>query len=499
MAKERNNDTAMKQPVQRFETTGSITLGGKKLAYTATAAWQPLLEAEKEKAEIFHTYYRVGRRDAGGRPLTFVFNGGPGAASAYLHVGAIGPRRVDTNKDGTLPASPVRLVDNAQSWLAFTDLVFVDPVGTGLSRVKPQVEAGNGAKQAEADQADKAEKETFYWDVANDLSALCDFITGFLSRESRWRSPVFVAGESYGGYRAARLVRQLQEQAGVGLSGAMLISPVLEWDSLFSGRFNVVARALRIPSYAAAARFHGRCRAAKRGESLVGFLERAETYALEAFLPAVARGDGQPDKVLKAAHAELADWIGLDTDTISKHNGRIDLRTFARELLRDQGLVLGAYDSAMTSRDPLPSSDSFSGVDPTLGGLNRIYTAGANAHIREGLGVESERRYELLSYTVNRKWQWRDQATGSPVPPGATDDVAIGLAMNPSMKVMLVHGIYDLITPYFESKHLVRQLRQDNPGLGEIELRTYEGGHMFYMWEKSRRAFTADAKNLIGA
>lgn len=492
MAEERKSDTAVSAPARRFESSAAITAGGKKLTYHATAAWQPLFEAEKEKAEIFHTYYRVGRRDAGARPLTFVFNGGPGAASAYLHVGAVGPRRVDTQKDGSLPASPVRLVDNAESWLAFTDLVFVDPVGTGLSRMKP--------RDAEEEKPPgPAEAETFYWDVTNDLRALCDFITGFLSRENRWRSPIFVAGESYGGYRAARLVRQLQEQAGVGLSGAILISPALEWDSLFSSRFNVMARALGVPSYAAAARFHGRCRAAKRGESVPAFLERAEAYALETYLPAVAHGDGQSQAALKAAFAELADWLGLEAETVAKHNGRIGLRTFARELLRDQGLVVGVYDAAMTSRDPLPSTDSFAGVDPTLGGLNRIYTAGANAHIREGLGVKSERQYELLSYTVNRKWQWRDQTTGAPVPPGATDDLAIGLTMNPSMKVVLVHGIYDLITPYFESKHLVRHLRQDSRGLDGIELRTYEGGHMFYMWERSRRAFTADAKKLIGA
>ncbi|MEJ2131858.1 MAG: peptidase S10, partial [Gammaproteobacteria bacterium] len=329
MTGERKSETASQEPSRRFESSGSLTIGGKKLTYSAVAAWQPLFEAEKEKAEIFHTYYRVGRRDPGKRALTFVFNGGPGAASAYLHVGAIGPRRVATNKDGSLPASPMRLVDNAETWLPFTDLVFVDPVGTGLSRAKREEQDEKGDKQAE--------QETFYWDVSNDLSALCDFITGFLSREKRWRSPVFVAGESYGGYRAARLVRQLQEQAGVGLSGAMLISPALEWDSLFSSRFNMLARALGIPSYAATARYHGRCRKAKDGESLAGFLERAEEYALETYLPAAARGDGRSDDEMKTAHAELADWIGLDSETVAKHNGRVGPRTFARELLRDRG------------------------------------------------------------------------------------------------------------------------------------------------------------------
>ena len=483
-----------------FESRGSLTSGGRKLNYQATAGWLPLFKDERESARVFHTYYRVaGRggansRNAAKRPLTFVFNGGPGAASAYLHVGAVGPKRVDTPADGSLPASPVRLVDNAESWLPFTDLVFIDPVGTGLSRTTPEIKADNSS--GDSDKPGNPAEDTFYWDVTKDLEALCDFISGFLSKQGRWSSPIHLAGESYGGYRVGRLVRMLQEQAGVGLTGAILISPVFEWDTLFAGRFNSLAAAMSIPSFAAAARFHGRAAQARAGESLTDFLSRAERFALADYLPANALGGTASAAVRRKATNELARWIGLDAALLASRGGRIDRVGFCRELLRDEHKVLGWYDAAATTEDPFPASDLFEGVDPTLGGLNRIYVAAANTHIRENLGVSSERTYELLNYSVNRKWQWRDDASGAPVPPGATDDLAVGLTMNPQMKLLVVHGVYDLVTPYFESKHLLQQLTDGSSPARHIRFAGYEGGHMFYMWRASRRAFTRDARRL---
>lgn len=472
-----------------FESKGTLRSGGRTLAYQTTAGWLPLFKDERESARIFHSYYRVGRRDAGRRPLTFVFNGGPGAASAYLHIGAIGPMRVFTPADGSLPPSPARLVDNAESWLPFTDLVFVDPVGTGLSRTtRPSKEDEQETKTAT--------DETFYWDVGKDLDALCEFISGFLSREDRWRSPIYLAGESYGGYRVARLTRMLQEQTGVGLSGAVLISPALEWDSLMAGRYNALANALAIPSFAAAARHHGRSHQTTPGERLDAYLDRAERYALTDYLPARALGGSASAAARRKAATELSRWIGLNPAFLAERSLRIDRATFCRELLRDQRKVLGWYDASATTDDPFPASDVFEGVDPTLGGLNRIYVAAANAHIRENLGVKSERSYELLSYAVNRKWQWRDGSTGAPIPPGATDDLAVGLTMSPKLKLLVVHGLYDLVTPYFESQYLLHRLADGSTAARNIASASYEGGHMFYMWQSSRRAFTRDARRL---
>ena len=169
---------------------------------------------------------------------------------------------------------------------------------------------------------------------------------------------------------------------------------------------------------------------------------------------------------------------------------------FVRDLLRDEGKVLGRYDAGVWLDDPFPLADSFQGVDITLDGLNRIYTVAANQHLRDRLGVDSERRYELLSYDVNRKWQWRDAESGNPVPAGAAEDLAVGLSMNPEMRLAVVHGAYDLITPYFDSKYLLQQMRRGSPLSEPIAFHVYEGGHMFYMWERSRRQFTRDARAL---
>ncbi|TNE41914.1 MAG: peptidase S10 [Alphaproteobacteria bacterium] len=470
-----------------FTSKGSVTMGRSKVGYEAKAGWLPLRDKERVRADIFHTYYRSTEKHSGPRPITFVFNGGPGASSAFLHVGAIGPMRVDVNPDGTVPASPAKLVNNSECWLEFTDLVFVDPVGTGLSRTRP-------AEKKDGEAQPDTKDDPFYWNVQSDIDFLCDFITTFLTREKLWTAPIYLAGESYGGYRVGRLVRQLQEKAGVGISGAVLISPALEWDTLFAGDYNAFALTHLIPSMAAAARHHGRCDAAKQGEDLDAFLERAEMFAFGTALPGLSLGKLQPNdghvKLLRA----LSDWLGLSKEVIELHQGKINFLTFTRELFRDERKVLGWYDAAILADDPFPASGDFKGVDMTLGGQDRIYTVGANTHIRENLGVESDLKYELLSHDVHQKWQWHDPKAGEPVPPGATDDLAVGISINKEMKVTIVHGIYDLVTPYFTSKYLALQLAASYPEAGKIELKNYEGGHMFYMWEASRKAFTKDMK-----
>ncbi|MEO0408874.1 MAG: peptidase S10, partial [Cyanobacteria bacterium P01_A01_bin.135] len=218
---------AARQPSsQKFSSQHTLTTEGGELVYTAVAEWQILRDRDKPVAELFHVAYLADGEAANQRPLTFVFNGGPGAASAYLHMGALGPKRVYFNPDGSLPQPPVQVVDNAETWLAFTDLVFIDPVGTGFSRSLEEDEKPNDKPVSTPDE-DKP-KETKFWSVDRDLKALGEFIQGFLSRQQRWLSPIFIAGESYGGFRVARLVKHLQQDYGVGLSGAILISPAME-------------------------------------------------------------------------------------------------------------------------------------------------------------------------------------------------------------------------------------------------------------------------------
>lgn len=478
---------------QIFESEGSVDIGGKPFAWEAKTGWLTLYDDDEEKAQIFHTYYHSAGGAQADRPLTIVFNGGPGAASAYLHVGAIGPLRVETNSDGTLMPAPARLTNNAECWLGFTDLVFIDPVGTGLSHARKPKKEGAAEKDKPDNKADNDKKEDdgkFYWDVEKDLQSLCDFMDAFLSREGRWQSPIYLAGESYGGYRAGRLVRMLQEKAGIGLSGAFLISPALEWDHLFSGDFNSLTPALLLPSLAGAAHFHG---AAGVGTDFDTFRQQAEEFALKDYLGAISSGNAQK------FYKKIGQMLGLSPRLIEAHGGVVTMDMFIRQLKKSEGRVLGRYDAAMVTDDPFPASPTFEGVDPTLDGMNRVFSVGANMHIRENLGVKSNNKYELLNYKVNREWQWGDAAEGSPVPRGAMADMAVAMTMNPAMKLVISHGYFDLITPYFVSDYLVRQLAQSGANVESLSLRHYVGGHMFYTWEASRQAFFVDVEKVYAA
>ncbi len=469
---------------QLSRTQHTLTTGGGPLAYTAIADWQILRDRDKPAAELFHVAYLA---DQGGRqrPLTFVFNGGPGAASAYLHMGALGPQRVSFNPDGSLPKPPVQVVDNTETWLAFTDLVFIDPVGTGFSRSLDDKDKAEGEKPATDD--DKPQ-ETKFWSVDRDLKSLGEFIQGFLSRQQRWLSPIFIAGESYGGFRVARLVRQLQQDYGVGLSGAILISPALEFGLLGGSDYNVTPWATVLPSFAAAAAHHG----LTQPETLDACLQEAETFARRTYLPLLAMGDAAPDEERQAAYQQMADMTGLPVSLVARQAGRVDLGVFARELLRDRQRVVGLYDASVTAIDPFPDRPTFDGADPTLDGLNRLFTGAINSHLRDNLGVETDLTYHLLNFETFKAWQydlkgeWRQGFVGS------VDEFRAGMALNPHMKVWISHGIYDLVTPYFGSNHLVDLMRLDPELRDNLTLKHYLGGHMFYAWEESREAWLQD-------
>lgn len=473
-------ESAAKTP-KMFTSSGSVTAGGKTHSYKAKAGWLTLFDGDEERAQIFHTYYQVASRTKRQRPLTFVFNGGPGAASAYLHVGAVGPVRVKTNADGSLPPSPAELVNNEESWLAFTDLVFIDPVGTGLSHARKPGADGE-AKEGGKPKEDPGKE---FWDVTKDLESLCDFMDAFLSREGRWGAPIYLAGESYGGYRVARLARMLQANAGIGLSGAFLISPAIEWDHLFAGGYNTLVPALLMPSLALSAHFHG---LAGKGKSLAAFRKDAESFATGDYLSHLTSGQGR--RIARLA----AEMTGLPVKDVEACGSHLDLNMFIRTLLKKDNLVLGRYDGAMTTTDPFPSSANFEGVDPTLDGMSRLFTTAANMHLRENLGVESGNKYELLSYKVNGAWEWSDKSNGWSQPKGGMADVAAALSMNPDCKIVISHGYYDLITPYYVSEYLANQIRAQGSPTGSLTLKHYQGGHMFYTWEKSRKAFFKDVE-----
>jgi carboxypeptidase C (cathepsin A) len=476
------------QPPKGAETTGAWGRGRKRVPFTATAKWTVLRKKEKPAAEIFSVSY-LASGDVGDRPVTFVFNGGPGAASAYLHMGAVGPKRVEFPVDGTLPTMPPKLVENEASWLAFTDLVFVDPVGTGFSRViepekKPDAKEGGGKPD------DSATDPKEFFGYKRDLESLCEFMGRWLSEHGRWGSAVFIAGESYGGYRVGRLARVLQESAGVGLNGAILISPALEITGLNPTDYDVLGWLDRVPTMAAAALHHGRSRAFRKGSSLEKALRAAEEFATGDYATFLTRGASIPAKERERTLERLADLVGLQLDIVLRAEGRVGILTFVRELLRDERKVLGLYDATITATDPFPDRDEFAWPDPTLSGISPAYTMAVNRMLRSEIGVETDREYALLSLEVNTAWKNDVEHHAFAAPPGATDDFRYGMALNPHMKAFITHGQYDLVTPYYASDRLRNLMRLDPQMAGRLTVRHYGGGHMFYAWESSRHAFT---------
>jgi carboxypeptidase C (cathepsin A) len=454
------------------------------LEYTASAKWLVLRKQDKPSAELFSVSYVV-KGDDERRPVTFVFNGGPGASSAYLHVGAVGPRRLAFPSDGSLPAMPPQLVENDESWLAFTDLVFVDPIGTGFSRV---IEKGK-PKEGEEKKDDEKDDPKEYFGYKRDLESLSEFMGRWLSSNDRWGSPVFIAGESYGGYRVGRMVRVLQENAGIGLNGAILISPALEFGGLTSGDYDVLPWVDLLPTMALAAVHHGRSRAFERGTAPAEVTREAELFATGDYAAFLTRGAAMPADERERVLSRLADFVGLPVEMVTRAEGRVPIRTFARELLRDERKVVGLYDATITTTDPFPDRDAFEGPDPTLSGIGPAYTMAINRQLRSEIGVKTDREYMLLSLEVNQAWKNDDPVHFFAPPQGATDDFRYGMSMNPHMKAFITHGRYDLVTPYYTSDRLRNLMRLDPAMAGRVTVHHFGGGHMFYAWEESRKAF----------
>jgi carboxypeptidase C (cathepsin A) len=474
------------------ETSAEWAAGEVSVRYTATARWILLRKKEKPAAEVFSVSY-IAEGD-GERPVTFVFNGGPGASSAFLHMGAVGPLRVAFPADGTLPQMPPRLVSNEDSWLAFTDLVFVDPVGTGFSRVV-QDEGKNGEASKKQDDEDGKEKE--YFGYKRDLESLCEFMGRWLSAHRRWGSPVFIAGESYGGYRVGRLVKILQEMTGIGLNGAVLISPALELGPLAPTDYDVVGWVDLLPTMALAALHHGRSRAFAVGTSPADALKEAEEFATGDYATVLTRGSSMPEDERNRIYGRLADLIGLPAELVARAEGRVTNRVFARELLRDERKVVGLYDATITATDPFPDREPFEGPDPTLAGVSPAFTTAINQQLRSEIGVETDREYTLLSFEVNEAWR-NDAPEHFFTPPvGATDDFRYGMLLNPHLKAFITHGRYDLVTPFHATDRLRNLMRLDPDMAGRLTVRHFDGGHMFYAWESSRREFTAAIAEFI--
>jgi carboxypeptidase C (cathepsin A) len=458
-------------------TTHTLKLRGADINYIATAGTLPLTSKTGDKiAEVFFVAYTMNNAENGGnratRPLTFVFNGGPGAGSAYLHVGAIGPRVLDFGTGRNPNFSDAKLIDNPDTWLDLTDLVFIDPVGTGYSR--PTIGE---------DDARKA-----FWGVHQDLDALSAIIRHALARLDRFGSPVYLAGESYGGFRAARLPLLLAQKEGVPVAGAVLISPILEFSLRTGDTFNPMPWALALPSYAAV-------KLETLGRLTPDALKDVERFALGDYLSALAAGSGDPT-LSAPLLGELADDIGLPKEMIQRWQGRIPTGVFVKAIRHDEGELVSRYDGTVGEPDPYPASYTANGGDPILEGSRATFTTSFTGYVRSELRFKTDRRYELLAEDVSRQWAWHDdrQGLGSI---GASDDLRKGLALDPRLKVLIAHGMTDLVTPYFADRYVIDHL-PETLTRDRVTLKLYRGGHMMYLRSGSRADLHADMRGFYG-
>jgi len=465
-------------PADKTEVTRhTVNAGGRVLAYRATAGVLPVTAEGIPEARMFYVSYELDGADKT-RPLAFVFNGGPGAASAYLQLGAVGPRRLMLNDDGTVPPPPARFVDNPLTWLGFADLVFIDPVGTGFSR-------GVGKKD------DKADERAFFGSKP-DIETLARFIRLYLTRNDRWLSPKFIVGESYGGFRVAALSNVLQGSFGIALNGAMMISPVLAFGLSRTDGHQPLPWALKLPSYAATALQNGRS-SLPRASGAVDrkAVAEVEAWSLDGYLTALAQGERLGGAAEQAMIDRLAGYTGLPKDEIARRHGRIPIGAFAKMLLRDQTRVVSLYDGSVASIDGNPESPTLN--DRSLDVLNAALGPAFNAYLRGELKFETDLPYVVLNEDVNRQWRWGGQS-GRAGNGSVLDDLKAGMTFNPQLRVLIVHGLFDLVTPYFASAYAIDQLYLDPAVRRNIVLKTYAAGHMIYTHAAAREALARDAE-----
>jgi len=464
---------SMLPPVAR--TDHSIRVDGHMLAYSAEAGTLPLIGSDGgTMARMFYVAYDVkpanGEKTADGRPITFVFNGGPGAASAYLQLGAIGPRILKTAPDGAFLPPPQELADNPDTWLGMTDLVFVDPVGTGYSRAAP------------------GHKDSDFWGVDEDASAMAAFIRLYLQHAGRTASPVYLAGESYGGFRAALLAKTLQEDVGISPSGIVMISPALEFSFVYGSDFRPLNFALSLPSMAAV-HLQG---TGVEGADLAKKLGDVEHYALGDYLTALTSGlEAGGEK----ASARVADMTGLPLDFVKRNNARISASAFAREYEKSTGRELSLYDGTIATADLSPASPRDRTPDPVLDRSVPVVTSAFVHYVRTDLNYRTDVSYRLLNREVSGKWDYGGGKSSQGYA-GSLDDLQEARSLNPDLKVLIANGYTDLVTPFMVSRYLVSQL-PTLPGAEPIRTETYEGGHMLYLRPDSRHRLREDAASLF--
>ena len=446
-------------------TQQSIELNGKTLHYTVTVGALPVRDADgKTAGQVVLTAYTV---EGDNRPVTFAFNGGPGASSVYLNFGAIGPKHLNVGNEGDSPSDPATLADNPGTWLDFTDLVFIDPVGTGFSR--------SSVPEADA-------KKLFYSTQA-DIEYLSRIVYDWLVKNGRLGAKKYLVGESYGGYRGPRITHYLQSELGVAMNGVVLVSPYLNPTLEDNGDLSPVPWMVTLPSIAAA-------HLERENKLTPQTMADVIAYTRGEYATTLLKGRSDPDAQQKMIQ-RVTELSGLDPAFVKYSGGRLETGAYLREAWREQGKLGSVYDSNVTSFDPFPFAPEQRANDPILASIIAPVTSAMVDFVTRTVGWKVDARYNALSYDVNRQW---DRA-GSDLRRGAVPDLREAVAADPKLRVLIVHGWNDLSCPFMGSVLTVDQI----PVMGDptrVAVREYPGGHMFYTRASSRAELRKDVMDL---
>ena len=464
--KDGGRETSRLPPDQTSHHT--LELPGRTLAFAATAGAIRLSNDEAvPRADVAFVAYQLEGADKRSRPVAFIFNGGPGMASGWLQAGCIGPWRISIGGAAGVPSASPEPMPNADTWLDFTDLVFIDPPGTGYSEI-----LGKG---------DDARRRL--WSVDGDIDAMAEVIRRWLDRNGRTVSPKFLVGESYGGFRAPRLARALQSNFGVGISGMVLLSPLLDVHAE-SGYNDPLSWVSGLPTEVAAAR-------ALKGKVTRADMADVEQYAATDYLIDMMRGIRDTAAVSRMSD-RIAALTGIDRAVVARYSGRLDGDVFLHELERGQGRVNSVYDTTVSSTDPFPRRPLSEYPDPVLEALKAPVTSAMMAIYSEQLNWRPDGVYRLENDEAFKEWNW-GRGMGRPE---SLSYLQSALALDPRMHVLIAHGLFDLRTPYFGTVRMLNQL-PDAASAERVKLVVYPGGHMFYSEDASRSAFRDAASGLF--
>jgi len=471
-------------PPPKEETTvtdHTIKLGSQTIPYKATVG-SLLLKNDKDEptALVFYTsYIRSDDKDFPHRPIAFVYNGGPGSASIWLHMGSFGPKRVVTTNAGVTPPAPYKLEDNPNCLLDKTDLVFIDPVGTGFSRA-----------------VGKAQDKDF-WGVDQDAKSLAQFIQAYVSRTSRWNSPKFLIGESYGTFRNAVLANVLQSRYNIYLNGLDMISTVWDLGTLSFYPGEDLAYVLYFPSYAATAWYHKLV--TDRPADLNAFLDDAVKFAKGDYAAALLKGSMLTDSEKSAVAKKFAYFTGLSEDYVLKSDLRVKLPQFMQELQRSRGLTTGRLDARFSGPTYNLISDS-ADYDPQEAAIGGAFVAAFNQYIREDLKYNPDREYHVFAPFGDHEWDWKHSAGEGAFFPGAANvtlDLANAMITNTHLQVEVEEGVYDLATPFTEAEYATDHLGLPASLQKNVHQKRYEAGHMMYLRDEDLTKLKANVAAFI--